>query len=46
MGPKIEAACHFARTTGKKAAIGALKDLKSILQGEVTTASSEILSSQ
>ena len=50
MGPKVEAACHFARATGKKAAIGALKDLKSILQGEagttVTTASSEILSSQ
>src|SRR6476646_1382244 len=34
MGPKVDAACRFAEATGKKAAIGALKDLKSILQGE------------
>jgi carbamate kinase len=50
MGPKVEAACHFAGATGKKAAIGALKDLKSILQGEagttVSTASSGIIWSQ
>jgi carbamate kinase len=50
MGPKVEAACHFAEATGKKAAIGALKDLKSILQGEagttVSTVSSGILWSQ
>ena len=50
MGPKVEAACHFAQATGKKAAIGALKDLKSILQGgagtTVSTASSGILWSQ
>jgi carbamate kinase len=37
MGPKVEAACHFAETTGKQAAIGALKDLKSILRGEAGT---------
>ena len=50
MGPKVDAACHFAEATGKKAAIGALKDLKSILQGEagttISTASSGILWSQ
>jgi len=50
MGPKVDAACRFAEATGKKAAIGALKDLKSILQGEagttVSTASSGILWSQ
>ena len=27
MGPKVEAACRFAKATGKKAAIGALADL-------------------
>jgi carbamate kinase len=27
MGPKVDAACRFAEMTGKKAAIGALKDL-------------------
>jgi carbamate kinase len=37
MGPKVEAACHFAETTGKRAAIGALKDLSSILRGEAGT---------
>ena len=37
MGPKVEAACHFAEATGKRAAIGALKDLKSILHGEAGT---------
>jgi carbamate kinase len=37
MGPKVEAACHFAEATGKKAAIGALKDLRSILRGEAGT---------
>jgi carbamate kinase len=50
MGPKVDAACLFAEATGKKAAIGALKDLKSILQGEagttISTASSGILWSQ
>jgi carbamate kinase len=37
MGPKVEAACHFAEATGKRAAIGALKDLKSMLSGEAGT---------
>jgi carbamate kinase len=37
MGPKVDAACHFAETTGKAAAIGALKDLPAILRGEAGT---------
>jgi len=37
MGPKVEAACRFAATTGKPAAIGALKDLGLILAGEAGT---------
>ncbi|HVJ32590.1 MAG TPA: carbamate kinase [Terriglobia bacterium] len=37
MGPKVEAACHFAEATGKAAAIGALKDLPAILRGEAGT---------
>ena len=37
MGPKVEAACHFAELTGKPAAIGALKDLTAILKGEAGT---------
>jgi carbamate kinase len=37
MGPKVEAACRFAEMTGKRAAIGALKDLSSILRGEAGT---------
>jgi carbamate kinase len=37
MGPKVEAACRFAQMTGKSAAIGALKDLSSILRGEAGT---------
>ena len=28
MGPKVEAACHFAEATGKAAAIGALADIR------------------
>jgi arginine deiminase len=46
----MPAAALAAEATGKKAAIGALKDLKSILQGEagttISTASSGILWSQ
>jgi len=46
MGPKVDAACHFAETTGKAAAIGALKDLAAILRGEagttIASAASEI----
>ncbi len=37
MGPKVEAACHFAEATGKIAAIGALKDLPSMLSGTAGT---------
>ncbi|MCU0989137.1 MAG: carbamate kinase [Xanthomonadales bacterium] len=37
MGPKVEAACQFARTTGKPAAIGQLSDLSRILRGEAGT---------
>jgi carbamate kinase len=38
MGPKVDAACHFAETTGKAAAIGALKDLATIIiRGEAGT---------
>ena len=37
MGPKVDAACHFAEATGKSAAIGALKDLAAILRGEAGT---------
>jgi carbamate kinase len=37
MGPKVDAACNFADTTGKSAAIGALKDLATILRGEAGT---------
>lgn len=34
MGPKVEAACRFARETGKAAAIGALADMEAIVRGE------------
>lgn len=34
MGPKVEAACQFARRTGKAAAIGALADIEAIVRGE------------
>jgi carbamate kinase len=37
MGPKVEAACHFAEATGKSAAIGALQDLPAIVRGEAGT---------
>ena len=37
MGPKVDAACHFAEATGKRAAIGALKDLSAIMRGEAGT---------
>jgi carbamate kinase len=43
MGPKVAAACRFAERTGKRAAIGALKDLEDILRGNAgTTVTSEI----
>jgi carbamate kinase len=37
MGPKVEAACRFARTTGKRAAIGELSQLSRIIAGEAGT---------
>jgi carbamate kinase len=37
MGPKVDAACRFVEETGKRAAIGALKDLAAILRGEAGT---------
>jgi len=37
MGPKVAAACRFATTTGKRAAIGALADLEQIVAGEAGT---------
>lgn len=37
MGPKVEAACRFARMTGKPAAIGALGDLACIIEGTAGT---------
>ena len=37
MGPKVDAACHFAKTTGNLAAIGALPDLTRIIEGEAGT---------
>ncbi|WP_395018638.1 carbamate kinase [Dongia sp.] len=37
MGPKVDAACAFARRTGKTAAIGALADIAAIVRGEKGT---------
>ena len=37
MGPKVEAACRFATTTGRTAAIGALADVPAIVQGNKGT---------
>jgi carbamate kinase len=37
MGPKVDAACHFVEHTGKRAMIGALSDLKGMLDGEAGT---------
>ncbi|MGO4834975.1 carbamate kinase, partial [Rhizobiaceae sp. 2RAB30] len=37
MGPKVDAACHFARTTGRTAAIGSLADIAAIVRGEKGT---------
>jgi carbamate kinase len=37
MGPKVEAACRFARATGKRAAIGELSQLSTLLAGEAGT---------
>jgi len=37
MGPKVTAACEFARASGKQSAIGQLADLGRILEGEAGT---------
>jgi carbamate kinase len=37
MGPKVDAACRFARATGRGAAIGALADISAIVRGEKGT---------
>jgi len=37
MGPKVDAACHFVLKTGKRAAIGALKDIREIVAGTAGT---------
>jgi len=37
MGPKVTAACQFARATGARSAIGQLSDLSRILRGEAGT---------
>jgi carbamate kinase len=37
MGPKAEAACRFAATTGRRAAIGSLEDIERIARGEAGT---------
>jgi len=37
MGPKVDAACRFARLAGKPAAIGALADLALIIDGKAGT---------
>lgn len=37
MGPKVEAACSFVRSTGNRAAIGALADIEAIVAGEAGT---------
>jgi carbamate kinase len=37
MGPKVDAACRFAKVTEHKAAIGALADIEAIVRGEKGT---------
>lgn len=37
MGPKVEAACRFAASTGRPAAIGSLTDLARVARGEAGT---------
>ncbi len=37
MGPKVQAACEFARATGKTAVIGSLSDIEAIVQGSAGT---------
>jgi carbamate kinase len=37
MGPKVDAACRFAKATGNRAAIGALADIEAIVRGDKGT---------
>ena len=37
MGPKVQAACEFARNTGKVAVIGSLPDIEAIVRGTAGT---------
>jgi carbamate kinase len=37
MGPKVQAACTFARNTGKVAVIGSLEDIENIVNGNAGT---------
>ncbi len=37
MGPKVEAACQFTESTGRRAAIGALADIQAIVAGDAGT---------
>jgi carbamate kinase len=37
MGPKVQAACDFARNTGNDAVIGALTDITKIIDGTAGT---------
>ena len=37
MGPKVEAACAFARATGRRAVIGSLDHIEAMLKGEAGT---------
>jgi len=34
MGPKVEAAITFVETTGRRAAIGTLRDIEGIVEGD------------
>ncbi|GAA1931429.1 carbamate kinase [Nocardioides marmoribigeumensis] len=46
MGPKVEAACGFARRTGKEAVIGSLADIEDIVHGEAGTRVRQALSAE
>jgi carbamate kinase len=37
MGPKVEAACRFVESTGRRAAIGGLDDIEGIVRGDAGT---------
>jgi carbamate kinase len=37
MGPKVEAACHFAEETGNRSAIGSLNDILALVEGTAGT---------